>query len=301
MSSFLNAQDVTFSQFYKNPIYLNPSLTALQSCGRAFVNYRNADFGALENTAYSVSFDLPFEATNSGLGGRFMWVEDGMARTGFFGAQFSRKVSLRENLFLTLGLEAGGVTRTWNVSDIVLPSDITNAGGASNTKPPSSLTYDVAAGLGLNYKVHYVGFAVRHLTESQAKALIVNSQLYRTFLYHYGARIDYRLPGQNYGYFAPHFIFEQQKGNNQLTTGVYATYNKVGAGLWIRNHFPLQMSSLIIMGTIKTLNWEFSYSYDIPVNGSGVFLGAHEIALTYYLSDFKEKRKDVKTKNCLSF
>lgn len=295
------AQDITFSQFYNNPIYLNPSLTALQSCGRAYMNYRNAAFGPLINTSYSLAFDLPFHATNSGLGGRFMWNEDGMERNGFFGAQFSRKVSLRQDVFLTLGLEAGGVIRTWNLSDMVLPSDITNAGGASQTKPPSSITYDVAAGLGLNYKVHYVGFAVRHLTESQAKSIIVNSQLYRKYVYHYGAKIKYVRPGQNYGYFAPHIIFEQQKGNNQLSTGVYATYNRVGAGLWIRNHFPFKMSTMIIMGTIKTLNWEFSYSYDMPVNGSGIFSGAHEVGISYYLSDFKKKRKDVETKNCLSF
>jgi type IX secretion system PorP/SprF family membrane protein len=299
--NYIYSQDITFSQFYKNPIYLNPSLTALQSCGRAYFNYRDASFGPLRSKALNISFDLPFTETNSGLGGSFQYEEDGFERNGFFGAQFSRKISIKEDIFLTLGLEAGGVFRTWNLSERQLPSDILNVDGRNAYKPPSSLTYDVAAGIGLNYKIHYAGFAVRHLTESQTKALIVNSQLYRKYVYHYGARIKYRLTGQKYGYFAPHFIFEHQKGNNQLTTGVYATYSKVGAGLWIRNHFPYNMSTLVIMGTIKTINWEFSYSYDIPVNGSGVFSGAHEVAVTYYISEFKEKRKGVRTKNCLSF
>jgi type IX secretion system PorP/SprF family membrane protein len=295
------AQDVTFSQFYRNPIYLNPSLTALQSCGRAYMNYRNAAFGPLLNTSYSLAFDLPIQEAKSGIGGRFMWNEDGLARFGSFGVQFSRKVSIREDIFFTLGIEGGGVFRTWNTSELVLPSDFTNSGTASQINPPSSLTYDFAAGAGFNYRIHFVGFSVRHLTESQAKSVIVNSQLYRKYVYHYGARFKYVRPGQNYGYFAPHLIFEHQKGNNHLSTGVYATYNRVGGGVWIRNNFPFQMSSLIIMGAIKTLNWEFTYSYDIPINGSGIFLGAHEVGISYYLSDFKETRKGVKSKNCLSF
>ena len=296
-----SAQDVLFSQFYKNPIYLNPALTALQKCGRAYINYRNTSIGPLDQSFYAVAFDIPFIETNSGLGGMIQWHEDGLKRVGTFGFQFSRKVSITPDLFITMGMEAGGIYRTWNKSDIRLPSDVTNGTSNSGLSPPSTLIYDLAAGAGVNYKYHYAGFAVRHITESQAKAMRVNSPVYRKYIAHYAARIPYRLPGARYGFFAPNFIFEQQNGNNHLTSGVYAIYEKVGAGLWIRNHFPLKTSFLILMATIKRNNLEFSYSYDFPLNGAGIVSGGHEIAVIYYLSTFKKKHDKLNQKNCLSF
>ena len=295
-------QDVLFSQFYKNPIYINPALTALQECGRAYFNYRNTSIGPLDQRFYALAFDIPFIESNSGLGAMFQWQEDGLKRTGTFGFQFSRKVSITENLFLTMGMEAGGIFRTWNQSDIRLPSDIDNSsGGGTGVTPPSTLIYDLAAGAGVNYKQHYAGFAVRHITESQARAININSPVYRKYIAHYAARIPYRLPGARTGFFSPHVIFEQQNGNNHLTSGVYAIYNKVGAGLWIRNHFPFKTSFLVLMATIKRQNFEFSYSYDFPLNGSGIVTGGHEIALIYYLSTFKKKHEGLNSKNCLSF
>lgn len=296
------AQDIVYSQFYRNPIYLNPALTALQSCGRAFVHYRNAAWGPLDHTTYSMAFDVPFEETKSGLGGVFQWQEEGLMRQGLFSFQFSRKVSIVEDVFLTMGIEAGGIFRSYNTSEMILPSDVVSGGNAQrNVKPASSFIYDISAGIGLNYKIHYLGFASKHITEPQTSSIQVNSFLYRKYTFHYAARIPYRLQGARDGFFAPQLIFEKQKGNNHLSTGVYAFYNNVGGGLWIRSHFPLQSSFLVIMATIKNRNFEFSYSYDIPINGSGALTGTHEIAVSYYLTDFKERYKKLKNKNCLSF
>ncbi len=35
------AQDPEFSQFYANPLYLNPALAGANICPRAILNYRN--------------------------------------------------------------------------------------------------------------------------------------------------------------------------------------------------------------------------------------------------------------------
>ena len=36
-----NAQDPEFTQFYANPLYLNPALTGVERCPRVILNYRN--------------------------------------------------------------------------------------------------------------------------------------------------------------------------------------------------------------------------------------------------------------------
>lgn len=301
MTFNITAQDITFSQFYKNPIYLNPALTALQSCGRLYTNYRQTSFGPLDSKAMSIAFDIPFISTNSGLGGMLQVHEEGLMRTGIFAVQFSKKVSIYKDIFITMGMEAGGIYRDYNLAKMVLPSDVQSYSTAQNTNAPPSLIFDMAAGAGLNYKVHYAGFSVRHITEPAAKSIFVNSQLYRKYTAHYAARLSYNLPGQVSGYIAPQIIFDKQKGNNHLTYGVYGFYNSLGGGIWIRNHFPISISYLIMMGTIKTKNFEFSYSYDFPINGSGIESGGHEVAITYYLPDFKEKYHKLNSKNCLSF
>jgi len=161
--------------------------------------------------------------------------------------------------------------------------------------------FDAATGIGFNYKNQYAGFAVRHVTETTIKSEYVNSMLFRRYIAHYAARINYKMPGQIEGYIAPQFIFEKQKGNNHLTSGVYAVHNNLGGGVWIRNSFPIQISFLILMVTINTKNFEFSYSYDFPVNGYGVGNGGHEVAVIYYLPAFSKQYGKLNSRNCLSF
>lgn len=295
------SQDVSFSQFYKNPIYLNPSLTALQSCGRLYTNYRETALGGLDNRALSLAFDLPFVSTNSGLGGMFQLYEEGLMRSGIFAAQFSRKVTVYSDLFMTFGIEAGGYFRGYNKAEIVLPSQVLSSTTDNTFTPQTSVLFDAAAGFGLNYKTQFAGFAVRHVTEPAVKSKQLNSMLYRRYIVHYAARIPYKLPGQVEGYIAPQVIFEKQKGNNNMTTGVYVVNNSVGGGVWIRNSFPYQVSFLILMATINTKNFEFSYSYDFPVNGFGITNGGHEVAIIYYLPSFSKRYHKLNSRNCLSF
>ncbi|MEJ6589219.1 MAG: type IX secretion system membrane protein PorP/SprF, partial [Crocinitomicaceae bacterium] len=40
-STVANAQDPTFTQFFSNPIYLNPALAGSSGCPRFAMNYRN--------------------------------------------------------------------------------------------------------------------------------------------------------------------------------------------------------------------------------------------------------------------
>jgi len=65
----LSAQDVQFSQFYANPVYLNPALTGSHSgTYRVMANYRDQWRGTIEQpfTTISASGDLKFELPNGG-------------------------------------------------------------------------------------------------------------------------------------------------------------------------------------------------------------------------------------------
>src|SRR5690554_4784349 len=63
------AQDPQFSQFYANPIYLNPAFAGSHGCPRFAVNYRN-QWPALSGTfvTYSASYDQYFKSIAGGIG-----------------------------------------------------------------------------------------------------------------------------------------------------------------------------------------------------------------------------------------
>ncbi|MDX1447161.1 PorP/SprF family type IX secretion system membrane protein, partial [Lishizhenia sp.] len=64
-----NAQDPQFSQFYANPIYLNPAFAGTNGCPRVAANYRNQWPSLSGNyVTYSASYDQYFNNINGGFG-----------------------------------------------------------------------------------------------------------------------------------------------------------------------------------------------------------------------------------------
>src|SRR5258705_11450238 len=63
------AQDPEFTQFYANPLYLNPAFAGSTRCPRISLNYRN-QWPALSGTfvTYSASYDQFVEALGGGIG-----------------------------------------------------------------------------------------------------------------------------------------------------------------------------------------------------------------------------------------
>src|ERR1043166_3657466 len=63
------AQDPEFTQFYANPLYLNPAFAGSARCPRIALNYRN-QWPSLQGTfvTYSASYDQHVDALGGGLG-----------------------------------------------------------------------------------------------------------------------------------------------------------------------------------------------------------------------------------------
>ena len=64
-----NAQDPTFTQFYSNPIYLNPAFAGSHGCPRFGLNYRNEWPSLTGNyVTYSAAYDQYFKNISGGIG-----------------------------------------------------------------------------------------------------------------------------------------------------------------------------------------------------------------------------------------
>src|SRR5690606_40010984 len=64
-----NAQDPTFTQFYSNPLYLNPAFAGSHGCPRFVANYRNQWPSLSGNyVTYAVGYDQYFKNISGGFG-----------------------------------------------------------------------------------------------------------------------------------------------------------------------------------------------------------------------------------------
>ena len=65
----VDAQDPQFSQFFANPLYINPAFVGTSRCPRIFMNYRN-EWPALSGTfvTSSVSYESYVSSLEGGLG-----------------------------------------------------------------------------------------------------------------------------------------------------------------------------------------------------------------------------------------
>jgi type IX secretion system PorP/SprF family membrane protein len=63
------SQDPHFSQFYANPLYLNPAMAGSMVCPRLILNFRN-QWPSIEGTyvTYSASYDQHIDVLNGGIG-----------------------------------------------------------------------------------------------------------------------------------------------------------------------------------------------------------------------------------------
>ena len=73
MSLSTKAQDVHFSQYYANPLYLNPSFAGSIVCPRIVANFRD-QWPAISGTyvSYSASYDQHFDVLSGGVGVLFL-------------------------------------------------------------------------------------------------------------------------------------------------------------------------------------------------------------------------------------
>lgn len=76
------AQDASFTQFYANPMHLNPALAGNTECGRLNLQYRN-QWPALNKAyvTYNVAYDQSLPAINSGFGVMVMRDQQGEGLT----------------------------------------------------------------------------------------------------------------------------------------------------------------------------------------------------------------------------
>lgn len=297
----LSAQDPQFTQFYANPLYLNPAFAGTARCPRICMNYRN-QWPNLSGTfvTYSASYDQHIDAISGGLG--LIVTQDdagrGTLKTTTASLIYSYHLAVTREFSLKLGLQAGFFQKALDRSKLNFGDMIDARRGFvwnTNEVIPSQnkSNLDFSAGI-LGYsKRYFIGFAANHITQPD-EGLLGTSKLPMKFTGHAGAIIPLEKGGETY--ISPNVLFQQQQNFSQLNLGVYFVKNQFVGGLWYRNQ-----DAFIVLVGVQTDHFKIGYSYDVTVSKlASNTAGSHEISLQIQF-ECKPKKKKYRTISCPSF
>ena len=308
--------DPHFSQFYANPLYLNPALAGSNVCPRLGLGYRN-QWPSLPNNylTYNASFDMYVSKIHGGVGVYFLGDNaGGLLNTNIISAMYSYRLKVGNWTYISFALEASYIQTKLNWNDLVFGDMIDpNLGIVNPTSevPPdnTSISYpDFDAGFAISYKGSiYGGVAVHHLTQPENGFYDAgSSKLEMKYTVHGGGFIDLSgnyIDDENYRDFAisPNFLYMQQGDFHQLNVGLYINKRPFIAGAWFRHNFE-NADAIVPMIGIDWKGLKVGYSYDITLSGlKGSTGGAHEISAGWQFNCLDQKRRRVRAINCPRF
>jgi type IX secretion system PorP/SprF family membrane protein len=307
------AQDVGYSQFYANPLYLNPAFAGSGVGPRYILNYRNQWPSLPGNfVTYAASYDQYFSAINGGLGIQVLsdQIGDNNFQHNQVAIMYSNNLALNNKWVLKTGFQYMFAQRSLNWQGLIFPDEIDarlgiQPGTTAEILPGQSVTnanmHDFSAGAILFSENFYGGFAVHHLTQPNQSLIppgVVPWNLRTTI--HAGANFEVvrgsrNQPGTT---LSPNIIAMFQGPATQVNIGTYLTRGPIVGGLWYRLGDAFIVSLGLQQGVFR-----MGYSYDITTSRlRAAALGSHEISFAIQLESKERipRRKMVKIK-CPTF
>lgn len=307
------AQDPHFSQFYANPLYLNPALAGIDKCPRLNLNYRN-QYPSLSSVyqTFSASYDQYVDKLNGGVGLMILRDEaaNGTLNLTEVSAIYSYHLQITRKFYILAGFQATYRQRAIDPFNLQWPDQIDDFYGF--VRPTNEIIeamnnqhLDLTTGAVAYMENFYLGFAVHHLTEPN-EAFLTTYNLPRKYTVHGGATIPLgrkNLHNSQQNKLIPHFVFQQQANMFHITTGVSFNRGPITGGLAVR-HGNINPDALVMIFGFSPggdIPFGIGYSYDYVIGKlTNAVGGAHEISL-FYRFPCVTSRKRIKELSCPKF
>lgn len=302
-SSDVFAQDPEFTQFYANPLYLNPAFAGTAHCPRVSLNYRNQWPGISGSfVTTSASYDQHVDGLSGGIG--LLVLNDrageGTLTTTNVSGMYSYQIPITRRFSVKAGLQATWAQKRVDWSKLTFGDMIDARRGFVYTtneiqRDEPANYVDFSAGiLGFSEK-YFFGFAVNHLTQPDESVIEGTSPLPRKYTFHAGAVLPVESKGEAAS-LSPNILAQLQQDFLQINFGMYFSKGPIMGGLWYRNK-----DSFIALIGFQTGILKFGYSYDITVSKlTNTTAGSHEFS-TGLQFDCKPRRRRFRTISCPSF
>lgn len=310
------AQDVQYSQYYANPIYLNPALVGSTGMTRVGFNFRN-QWPALDQTfvAYTAYADHFSERLNSGFGLIIQGANESFTETTWneIGMAYSYRLQLSANQYIQAGMQGSFISRDAAFGRVVLGSQLdidrgqVDLSGSGLVGESVVRTVDAHAGLVYYGKRAWLGASVAHLLTPEISYLMDGtSRLPRKLGLHGGYRFNLA-PGFINDYvnntdqersFSVGFNYKQQGQFSQLDLGTEFFFDPLALGLWYRGlptkyGLPNHESLVAMLGVSLDSGLDVGYSFDFPLSTFqlGRSGGSHEVSVRFVFSSRSPGRR----------
>ncbi|MFA5972618.1 MAG: type IX secretion system membrane protein PorP/SprF [Lentimicrobiaceae bacterium] len=309
----VSGQDAAFSQFYANPVYLNPAFAGNRICPRISLSYRN-QYPALGShfVTYSAGFDTYVSSLSGGVAVLTTADMTGPLASYSGSAVYSYHLKINEKFSMNAALQAGYYQYRLNWDQLIFEDMIETGTGeiisGNEIQPPKLHVGDVdfSTGMVVGYdEKYYLGAAVHHITSPDLAFYQGNiSRLDARLTIHAGAVFDLKQaqPGSENDNLSisPNVVYMQQGDFHQLNGGMYLNFYPFVAGLWMRHNFE-NPDALIAMLGFQQKEFKVGYSFDFTLSKLGLPAGgAHEISFVWFLPCPKKEFK-YKAIKCPSF
>lgn len=301
----VQAQDAHFSQFFSNPIYMNPAFAGANGCPRISLNFRDQWPGIAGTfVTYSASYDQHFNKLHGGIGVIFMGdhAGNGTINTYSASAMYSFHLKVAKTFNMRFALQATFQNKTLNWDKLTFPDMIDPKYGfiyETNETQPAKLSKSIAdfsAGFIGYTKNVYFGFAAHHMTQPYEGFLNSKTRLPFKLTAHVGANFDLlkkKRRDRTIGdmSLSPNFIYLYQMASHEFNYGLYFEYYPFMVGAWFRQS-TVNADALIFLFGVE-YNWfRIGYSYDITISRlANVSGGSHEISIQFLLPCPKQKNR----------
>jgi type IX secretion system PorP/SprF family membrane protein len=333
----MQAQDPASSQFFFNPLYLNPAFAGTTKGARFGGIYRNQWPNVPSKfVSYNAWGDIYNPLFHGGLG--LIAMQDvsgeGMFKTTTIGFVQSYERAIPKVVRLRAGYNITAINKKIDFSRLVFPDQLDPVMGqiyASKANPvvAAGKTFiDFTAGfiadapnftIGGSQVTNTVGYVMNHLTEPQQSVIVGNGTLPRKHTLHYTMIVSVKGEGpkEKITYISPNIIWEKQGNFTSSVVGFYVTKAPLIGGLFYRKrefaNFRDSDAFIVYLGVkydfSKTSDVRIGYSYDVTINKlSSNALGAHELSIVFdfkgasmFSKNMKLKRKHKKAMDCEDF
>lgn len=293
------AQDPEYSQFFANPLHLNPAFAGTTELPRAVINCRNQwPQQGKSFTTYSLSYDFLLKGHNTGFGMQIYHDREpnNIVNTNSAALSYSHHIRLGLESFMTLGLNAGFVLKQFDTNTLIFPSEINQLSGTISSGTPVNYSEtkriypDFAFGALGQHRNFFWGVSAHHLTQPNQSITTgaEKSKLPVKFTLHAGARthqLHHGLLSRKFT-LSPNILYQQQGSFKQLNVGIYVIEKSLLFGGWFRNNIDSRPDAFIILLGFARETLQLGYSFDYTLSKlSNYSYGSHEISLTFFLGN----------------
>jgi type IX secretion system PorP/SprF family membrane protein len=323
--NIVKGQDVHFSQFYSNPLYMNPAYAGSVVCPRITTNFR-LQWPSIDGKylSYSASYDQHFNAIAGGIGVLFVGdrAGTGQINTNMFSIMYSFKADLTRKVAMRLAAQVTCQQKTLDFSkcsfaDMVDPRSGFIYSTKENLPHKTKVIADFAAGIAFYSEQFYGGVAVHHFTQPRESFFDLTGKEVRLPMKitgNFGAMLKLKQSMRSEKsmgdmYLSPNLILQYQNnfsGGYQYMTanvGMYFSCYPMVLGAWYRLGYK-NSDALIFLAGVEYEWFKIGYSYDVTLPSNKYSKpntgGSHEVSMQFHLPCPVKSRR-IRHINCPKF